>query len=533
VTRSLRSRLIAGMLSGMAVLLAAASTTIYAVQRRQLCNAFDEALLNGANSLALLVHSGPFGNWFDAEGLARLSAGEIRQGALFQLWSDQPIHILPPQTGPDAGQDAAGPMGPWDDQALPEPAFPGPEWLPGPPPPGPEGAPEEWPRLAPGVLIIRSPLLNGADLPRLDSPPGKPRFEKTAMPDGAPGRAVGLQFRVSAPPPPLPPTPAATLTAVVAAATTEIEKQLNFLGMLLVATAVGTMAVSAGAAWLVVSRGLRPLAAVARRIATMDETGLKQRLADCGVPREIAPVVSQLNGLLARLDEAFDRERALTTDVAHELRTPVAEIRAIAEVTLSRARDPGEYRQALGETLETIKALQGLVEKLLILARLEAGQRQPEFRRVALKPLLDQHWAQMRDRAESRGVTFWDRCPTEAVVSADASLLEVVLSNVLSNAVAYVPDGGRITVEAQRAGARCQLSIANSGCALNEGDVARVFDRFWRADAARSRSGLSCGLGLTVLRRAMEAMGGKAEASVSADRWFILTLTFDAAEPDR
>jgi signal transduction histidine kinase len=321
------------------------------------------------------------------------------------------------------------------------------------------------------------------------------------------------------------------LTAVVAASTKDIEKQLSFLAALLGVTALGTMAISGGVAWLVVSRGLRPLAAVARKIAAMDETDLKQRIADRGVPQEIEPVVNQLNGLLGRLDEAFDRERTLTADVAHELRTPVAEIRAITEVTLSRLRDPEEYRQALGEMLDTIKMLQGLIEKLLVLARLEAGQTKPELQPIAVKPVLLQRWAQVRDRAEARGVAFEDRCPLEATVSADPKLLEVVLSNVLSNAAAYTPAGGQITAQVQRVGQGCQLTILNTGCELGEEEIARVFDRFWRADAARSKSGLNCGLGLTLVRRAMEAMGGKAAASASGKGCFILSLTFDAAEP--
>ncbi len=537
MTRSLRSRLIVGMLLGMFVLLAAASVTIYTVQRRQLHNAFDDTLLSSVNALTLLIRPGPFGNFLDSEGLVSLTAGRIREGALFQIWSDQPIDILPPRESPDSDPDLDLPPGPPPDDRPPrEPPSPGSDWPPGPPhgrPP--REPPEQWRRRAPGEnesgpFVVRSPLLGGADLPRLDSPMDQPRFEKITMPDGAPGRAVGLRWHLSGwgPGPRRPPP--ADLTAVVAASTAEIERQLSFLAVLLAATALGTMAISSGVAWLVVSRGLRPLAVVAGKIAALDETGLKQRLADCGVPREIEPVVSQLNGLLGRLDEAFDRERTLTADVAHELRTPVAEIRAITEITLSRPRNPEEYRQALEETLDTTKTLQGLIEKLLILARLEAGQMRPEFQNVALQPILAQRWAQVRTHADPRGVTMDDRCSPEAIVFADPKLLEVVLSNALSNAAGYTPEGGRISAETRRVGDRWQLSIANSGCELSEAEVGRVFDRFWRADAARSKSGLNCGLGLTLVRRTMEAMGGKAEASVSHDRRFVLTLTFRATE---
>jgi signal transduction histidine kinase len=94
--------------------------------------------------------------------------------------------------------------------------------------------------------------------------------------------------------------------------------------------------------------------------------------------------------------------------------------------------------------------------------------------------------------------------------------------------VLYFVDGGNSNME--RVGSRCRLSVTNPGCNLSENEVAKVFDRFWRADTARSKTGLNCGLGLTLVRRAMEAIGGAAEVGVSPDRRFVLTLTFDAAE---
>lgn len=534
--RSLRSRLIVGMLLGMALLLVAADTTIYTVQRRQLYRAFDETLLTSANSLALLIHRGPFGIWFDSEGLTRLPAGRVREGALFQFWSDQPIDQRPPRPGPDSSEPERSTTRPFpDDRPSPEPWFAGPGGPDGPPPFGPPPEPpREWPaptEAGTGVFVFRSSSLNGGDLPRLDALPRHPRFEEVSLPDGTSARAVGLQFQLSTPEPGPRRFPPTELTAVVAASTAGIDKQLSFLAALLGATAVGTMAVAGGLAWLVVSRGLKPLAAVARNIAAMDETGLKRRIADHGIPQEIEPVVSQLNGLLGRLDEAFERERTLTADVAHELRTPVAEIRAITEVTLSRLRDPEEYRQALSETLDAAKTLQGLIERLLVLARLENGQMQPELQLVLVKPQLAQQWMMVRSHAETRGVTYEDRCPPEVTVSADPRLLEVILSNAMANAVTYTPDGGRITVEARREGTSCTLSIANSGCELGPDEMNRVFDRFWRADAARNKSGLNCGLGLSLVKRAMEAIGGKAEARIGGVRDFVLTLTFDSAEP--
>jgi len=541
--QSLRSRLIVGMLVGMAVLQVAAGTTIYVVQRRQLQRAFDDALLGAANSLTLLVHPGPFGHWFDTNGLERLPVVQAGVGILFQMWSDQPIDMPAPRPSFDGGPEDAGRLGPSRDEDIhpddrPPSAGrrPGETWprrVDDPPPPSAEPSPrgpreprwEPWSR----ERVIRSAALGELDLPRLETAIGKSRFAAITLPDGRPGRAVGVQFRVPHLLPGPRRTPPAELTVVAAASTVQLEQQLGFLGMLLAATALGTMAVSGGVAWLVVGRGLRPLARVARRIGALDETGLKQRIDDRGVPREIVAVARQLNGLLGRLDEAFERERALTADVAHELRTPVSEVRTITEITLRRQREPDEYRAALGEVLDAITALQELVEKLLVLARLEAGQMKLELRPLALAPRLEQHWVRVGARAAARGVVFAVRDPEELPVLADGPLLDVVLANALSNAATCAPDGSRITAELDDVGPRCRLTIVNAGCELSVAEAGRVFDRFWRADAARSRSGLNCGLGLTLVRRAMEAMGGQATARVDAERCFVLTLTFQRA----
>ena len=129
-------------------------------------------------------------------------------------------------------------------------------------------------------------------------------------------------------------------------------------------------------------------------------------------------------------------------------------------------------------------------------------------------------------------MTFEDQSAPEAVVLADPKLLSVVLFNVLSNAATYTPDGGRILVQTRLAANCCELSVANTGCQLSPAEVARVFDRFWRADAARSKASLNCGLGLTLVRRAMEAMGGTAGARLGDEGHFILSLTFIAGDTE-
>jgi len=524
----------------MAALLLVASATIYTVQRRQLYRALDQTLSTTANVVASLVHPGPFGYWFDAEALERLPTDGTHQRALFEIWSDQPLSV-----GPIRGRAESQPS--WrspafcEENSSVEPPFRSPD-----DPFGPRRTDRAPHALQPGrvgqsrgresvgrhdpvtgLFVIRSPLLSVGNLPYLEPSGSRSRFADIVLPDGSLGRAAGLRFVCTDPGPTrLPP---ASLVTVVAASLAETHAQLRFLASLLIVTAAGTMAVAGAVAWLVVGRGLRPLVAVAQDIATINESDLKRRIDPARVPPELQIVVGQLNGLLQRLDAAFERERTLSADVAHELRTPIAEIRAIAEITLQRLRRSEEYRQALGEVLEAVRAVEGLIERLLMLARLEAGQTKPELQPLRLKNVLVQRWAQFRNAAAAAGLEFEERCPEEAVVGADPKLLEVVLSNALSNAVTYTPAGGRVAVGLERTGSTWRLSIVNTGCALREEDISRVFDRFWRADPARRRSGLNCGLGLPLVRRAMQAMGGEALAQVTPRGEFVLTLVFQRA----
>ncbi len=528
---SLRSRLILGIFLTITALLVAAGATIYTVQRQQLYCVFDDSLLNTANSIALLVRDGPHGNWFDTEALKKLSAGSIREGAIYQIWSDRPIDVPPSRfEGFSEGDEfgpAAEPYGipSWENEVEPDS-----ERFHMLRPPPADGRGGDWETAEHGNLVIRSPLLEEVDLPRIRTTQGKPVFQATIMPDNSRGRVIGIHVSsitrnlvprmLSAP---------ANLDIAVAASTDEIENQLSFLSLLLTLTAVGTILISGGVIWFVTGRSMLPLETVAREIEAMDETGLKDRLADNGVPKEIEPVVFQFNELLGRLDEAFERERMLTADIAHELRTPVAEIRTIVEVTLKRIRDPQEYRNALLEVGDTIIALQGIIEKLLVLARLEAGQVKPELDAILLKPAIADQWKQVQVLAEQRGIELDDRCLPEAVVYSDARLLELVLSNVLSNAAEYALNDTSVVVELWHGGAKCVMTVVNSGCLLEKEKIQQVFERFWRADPARHKSRFNCGLGLTLVRRAMLAMGGEVEATVNEDNWFKLTLIFPPA----
>jgi signal transduction histidine kinase len=377
-----------------------------------------------------------------------------------------------------------------------------------------------------GTILSRSPSLAGADLP-CPAPGAGPH--DLALPDGRAGRAAVLEFR------PLPdedgatsPAPDAPLLALaVARETAPMDAQLAALRWLLAGAGGAMLAAAALVAWAVVRQGLRPLADVADRIAAVRADALGVRLPAAGLPAEIAPVVARLNELLARLEEAVGRERRLTADLAHELRTPLAGMRSALQVALRRPRPAADYASTLRECLEIVEAMQHVGDNLLLLAALEAGQA--EVRPETLHPaaLVADLWRPHEAQARARGVQVESRMPADLACRGDRALVTMALANVLANAAEYVDDGGRIEMSGERAGATVRLAVANTGCRLSADEAARVFDRFWRADAARAATGLHCGLGLSLVARAMDAQGGEAAAD-AADGRFTVRLVLPA-----
>jgi two-component system sensor histidine kinase QseC len=377
-----------------------------------------------------------------------------------------------------------------------------------------------------GRVLRRSSSLGERDLERRESAPGTPAFYPLALPDKRPGRAVALRFRPKVEDeqegedkPPAESTSARpvasqNLTLVVARDTAALDRDLAMLRWLLAAAAGGTILLALLVAAATVRQGLRPLDALAARIAAIREDNLAAALPEDRMPAEMVPVVRRLNEFLARLEAAFQRERALTADVAHELRTPLAGMRSTMEVALSRARAAGDYQQALRDCLAIVGQTQAMADNLLALARLEGGQTVLCAQEVRLAELVEAAWRPHAAAARARGIAPESRLPADLEATADRDTLAMVLSNLLANAAEYTDDGGRIEIGGRSAGDHVELAIGNTGCRLTPQEAGHVFDRFWRGDAARAGTGVHCGLGLTLVQRGVAALGGTVAVKV-------------------
>jgi signal transduction histidine kinase len=313
---------------------------------------------------------------------------------------------------------------------------------------------------------------------------------------------------------------------VLARGTEPIGRVLEVLGWGLACAGAVMAAGAAAAVWAAVGRGLRPLRGVAEQAGRIDAASLSARFG-ADVPAELRPIVGTLNELLARLEAAFARERRFTAAAAHELRTPIAELRAMAEVAL---RWPDEKpQQGMAEVLAVAKNMEALATSLLALSRCESGLERAGREPVDLDATVRRAWDAVARRAAERGVSLTVRGAGEtSVVLADAAMVEAIARNLLENAAAYAPAGAEIDC---RVGGGC-LAVTNPQEGLSAADLANLFEPFWRKDTARATSdgGAHAGLGLSLVKAYAASMGARVRAELTAENAFRVTLTFAAAD---
>jgi signal transduction histidine kinase len=250
--------------------------------------------------------------------------------------------------------------------------------------------------------------------------------------------------------------------------------------------------------WRSVGRGLVPLERLADQTARIDVHSLQGRFPTQGLPAELVPICTRLNDLLDRLSASFDRERRFSADVAHELRTPLAELRNIAEVAM---QFPGG-RDPLPDVLGAALQMERLVSALLALSRAEAGRQPVALQPIDLGRLAEETWAPFAPRAAERHLRVTSRA-SRTVVETDVVLIAAIFGNLFANAVDYTPAGGALEWALSGAG---ELSVVNDNASLAAADLPHVFERFWRKDAART-DGQHGGLGLSLAQSFARLLG--------------------------
>lgn len=359
-----------------------------------------------------------------------------------------------------------------------------------------------------GQPLARSVSLpREANLPRVLGTPDRPRYWNLTLPTGRPGRAIGFRFT---PRGQVPGAAKRSFSIVVASDRDALDE--NLWGLVSIVGGLGALLIIATlvAVPRALRHGLRSVDALAEQAAGIDAGSLGRRFPVGELPAELQPIAIRLNALLGRLEDSFERERQFSADLAHELRTPIAELRSMAECALKwpQSRDAATDR----ETLAIAEQMEQLVGYILALARAEDGELTPVLQPVRLDEFVCDVWRPFAAAAAERDLEV--ECSVAAVSAvADPTLLRAILGNLFDNAVDYAPRGTTIRVRASVADGKVTIAVANDAPELERADALKLFDRFWRKEAART-GGKHVGLGLSLARAFAAAMGWSLSAAV-------------------
>ena len=282
--------------------------------------------------------------------------------------------------------------------------------------------------------------------------------------------------------------------------------------------------------WLLTRKALGPLARMAEHARRITAERLDERLAPEHSGVELDLLREAFNETLARLERSFDQLRRFTADASHELRTPLTALRSVGEVALRSERSPEEYQEVIGTMLEEADRLTRLSEELLSLARAEAGAAHLKLEDLDLSAVAADVVERLSVLAEEKGQSLVADLAAGLRVRGDRLALRQALLNLVDNAIKYAPEGTEIAVRSRGGLAEAVVEVSDAGPGIAPEHRARVFERFYRVDPSRSREMGGTGLGLSLVKWAAEAHGGRVELESEPGQGstFRIVLPFEA-----
>lgn len=423
--------------------------------------------------------------------------------------------------------------------------------------------------LADGTLLARSPSLGEDDLQRMTPTLEEPQFADLILPDGRLGRMVQITFVPPVDEPdeddadeqPAPQegpqaankesdampealgaeaestkpdqsannsldTQSSDIHAhiVLVKGVEDLSNLITTMRTTLSVAFLGLMGALALLARISVGQGLKPLNRIAKEVEALDANNLHVRLTSEVDRDELLPIKNQLNHLLERLEEAFRREKRFSGNVAHELRTPIAELRALAEVGQEWPAERDMVQGFFGDLVDLADDMERTVVNLLMLARLDAGTQVASPESIDLADLIDQIWKRLGADTVNKEVRFDNRIGKDLHVESDKDKLTLILINILSNAVSYSSEHSAILVEAQETEAGIAVAVSNLTVDLTERDLSLMFERFWRKDQART-GGHHAGLGLSLVKALADVLNLRINPLLDANKRFTMALS--------
>lgn len=300
--------------------------------------------------------------------------------------------------------------------------------------------------------------------------------------------------------------------------------ELRRLMVLLVLAFAVVAVVALGGSVVLLRRALRPVEEITNRAEHITSRSLSERLPVPPSGDEFAHLSQALNGMIARLDDSFQHNGRFLADASHELRTPLTILRSELEALVEREQLAPEVRETTGRLLEEVERLANIVENLFALSRLDAGQARSEHARFDLAKLVAVTSEQMCLLAEDKGLKISCETPAVVEVEGDRARLKQVIVNLLDNAIKYTTSGGAIKLTVSARANEAVFEVADTGIGIPPEALGRVFDRFFRVDAARSREVGGAGIGLSIVKAICAAHNGRVEVQSQVGHGSRLTV---------
>jgi two-component system heavy metal sensor histidine kinase CusS len=299
----------------------------------------------------------------------------------------------------------------------------------------------------------------------------------------------------------------------------QVEKRFGILALVVLS---GSILASVLIAISVTRRGLRPLEEMRRSLERTGPTHLNEHIASANWPRELQPLAVAFDEMLKRLDDSFTRLSQFSADLAHELRTPIANMLGEAQVALSRVRSSSEYRETIESTIGECERLSGIVDNLLFVARAEAAREPVARKQFDARAAVEKIASFYQTIAEDHHVAI--SCKGEGQISADPALFERAVGNLVDNALRFTPENGSIQIALAEHASNFEVAVSDNGSGIAQEHLPRVFDRFYRAESSRGSDG--AGLGLALVKSIVDLHGGTARIQSEIGRGTVVSLTF-------
>ena len=299
----------------------------------------------------------------------------------------------------------------------------------------------------------------------------------------------------------------------------QVEK--NFALLFIVVLSTGVLA-SAAIAIIVTRRGLQPLRKMAHSVGRIGPDHLNERIGSAGWPHELQPLAIAFDGMLKRLDDSFTRLSQFSADLAHELRTPIANMLGEAQVALTRDRTAAEYRETIESSVAECERLSRIVDNLLFVARVDAEREPIARKQFDARAAVEKIAAFYQTVADDHEVAI--NCSGEGEVYADPDLFERAVGNLLDNALRFTPRNGSIHIALSPYDGDFEVAVTDTGCGIAPEHLPRIFDRFYRVEPSRGSDG--AGLGLALVKSIVDLHHGSAKIESQPGKGTTIKLMF-------